>query len=176
MRRSKHSYAYDAAILDFQLPETEGALETIDETLCQLIRDRMQGTKIAHITGHIGDETVNAHVVRVHSQRKDPRAIIISKGDLDWADRLVHEMQTYLYGDEIERALADVFGVGTGHGRPATRGGGHRSGRGCMTSDIIDLTCDIAECWHSLDEHTRSLVKSVFEVDGSQQPARVSLL
>lgn len=170
---------YHAAILDFKLPRRVGLnpeLPDIDQSLCLLIRQKMRSTLIAHITAYMGDEVVREHLRLVHQEQINPKALVFSKADSEYALKLVERLRAFLYGMRIEEQIALVFGEMQELGF-ATKGGTERSrsrarakrsrsrAQRSLTHDIAALRRDITAHWHYLDEQLQDRIRIFFWTD-----------
>lgn len=171
---------YHAVVLDFKLPKQMGhypELPNIDESLCLLIRQTMSATLVAHITAYIDDEVVRSHLRLVHQEQVDPRALVFSKAEGDYALKLIERLRAFLYGMRIEEQMAQVFDeprelAFAARGRiERARSRGGRS----LTHDIAALRRDIVAHWHYLDKQLQNDIRKFFRVDDQSRPVRVSL-
>lgn len=175
--RSKRPY--HAAVVDFMLPHTAGERAEIDECICRSIRTMLPGTLIVHITAYAGDPIVLAHFRDVDLVNPGiPSAVTISKLEVDWASQLLSKLKQYLYGMQIEEQMDGLFRADWGS-TTSTRG---RVGRdrvfrnGDVTHALANLDRDIVTHWDDLDNQLQARIQSVFHVDTSGRPIRISLL
>lgn len=170
---------YDAAVLDFKLPQTAGGFPEITESICVKIRDTMSNTLVAHISAYPDDPRVHQHYSSVGVNPNDPRVPLISKLDLDWPNQLLVRMKSYLFGTRIEAHLDSLFG----RSEPAARGpmgrriGGGRARRGgCLTHELAALSRDIEGHWDDIDDLLKQRIQQIFYVNTEGKRTRVSLL
>lgn len=163
-------FPYHAVILDFKLPKDIGENPESDESLCELIRRRMPEALIAHITAYSKDEDVENHMRKAHTEQVDQSVFALSKTDVDWPVQLVNKMKAYLFGAHILKKMESLFGAGRTSPRSRVRGAGG------LTHEIADLSCEIASRWRLLDESAKKRIETIFRVDDTSDPVRVSLL
>jgi CheY-like chemotaxis protein len=166
---------YQVAILDFKLPSSLGEAESIDESLCYEVRDKMREALVIHITGHVGDEKVLRHLKDVHIDPRDPRAALISKLDIDSANHLVRKMKAYLYGTLIEGQINRLFGQqggGTEAGTDAATSGASR-GKRDITHELTSLYRNIVAHWDDLEDDLKQEIQKQFDVDTNSKPVRI---
>jgi CheY-like chemotaxis protein len=171
---------YHAAVLDFKLPQDKGESPKVDESLCLEIRNRMSKALVAHITAYPDDPMVLRHLKNVGLDYRDPRAIFISKLEVDWPDQLVRKVKAYLYGTRIEKQMDELFGTDEQRAA-AKRGRFSRPFSGSMggksaTHELAALFRDIAAHWDDLDERSQGRIQKMFYVNTQTDPIRVSLM
>lgn len=170
---------YDVTVLDFRLPQKQGDNDEVDESLCLAIRDRMRETLVCHITGHLTDPLVSGHIEKVHLGYSDPRAALISKlENVIWPSQLIGKIKAYLYGTRIEKQIDRLFGENKTSAvtaqRPAIRSSLNRN-RG-ITQELATLCWEIQAHWHDLDKSLQQRVQTIFHVDTTSDPIKISLL
>lgn len=169
---------YHAIILDFKLPEKRGEHPEVDESLCHDIKDIMPEALVAHITAFQDDEVVSKHLELDHERRFGNRAIRLWKLDLDYADELMETLKPFLYGQRVKEMIKNLFTpVEWNYSYTRKR---HRYLKGLgtnasMTFELADVTREIANCWHDLDEADKEHVRKIFSVKENDDEVIVSL-
>jgi CheY-like chemotaxis protein len=155
--------SYDVAILDFKLPKSAGFNPEVDDTLCQKLRRLDPGMLVGHITGFPEDPKIIEHINQCHGTGT-PRAPIVNKTSATWATELLDKTVEYLYRSRIERGLRQVFGSTTAAGSYERALRPSAAWAPDLSSQLVDLTADIAESWPHLDPATRRRVQEQFQV------------
>lgn len=169
---------YHAVILDFMLPRDIGENPEADESVCELLRQKMSQALIAHITSYPEDTKVQEHLRRAHVEEFGHMAFAHSKVRARWAIELIQKLKAYLHGKRIlgrTRLLFSKAGVSSN----TDFAWSHRShirAAGGATHEIADLSRDIAAHWRDLDEQAQDEIKQVFRVDEAEDIVRVGLL
>jgi CheY-like chemotaxis protein len=158
---------YDAVVLDLILPSQSGAYAEFDESLCVTIRALMPAALVVHVTAYENDEQVKTHVQKNHYEVVD-RSFVLSKSP-NFMDVFLNTLKSFLFGQQLEGKINDVFPISRHIQR---RPGGAAS----LTHELAALCRDIAKHWNDLDEHRRGRVRTIFYVDDTIEPVRVSLL
>lgn len=154
---------YDAVVLDFKLPESEGENAELDETLCEDVGLLMPDAVVAHLTAFMEDAKVQEHMKRVHDQQVD-RSLRFSKLDIDWPDQLVTKLKSFLYGARVEGKLKKF--VPRGDASAASTSKRDRVGDigGSLTHELASIQWEIAAHWSDYDDKLRAKIKRAFEV------------
>ncbi len=177
IEQANTSLPYDVAILDFKLPTRTGHMDEIDESLCLAIRDLSPDTLVIHITAYPDDQKVKNHLARHHTGPEDAPAALVSKLEADWPEQLVACARTFLYSQRVSAQLDDLSSQ-----RPR-KGGAHRErvgseqpqGDRSLTHTLARLLRDIVAYWPHLSETVKRRVRTLFNVDESQEPILVKV-
>lgn len=168
---------YHAVILDFMLPKDTGENPEADESLCKLLRQKMNQALIAHITSYPEDTKVQEHLRKAHVEEFGPVAFAHSKVSALWAIELIQKLKAYLHGTRILSRTRLLF---NSPGNSNTDyAWSHRSNvraAGGLTHEIADLSRDIAVHWRDLDKQAREEIGKVFQIDDAEEVVRVGLL
>lgn len=167
---------YHVVILDFKLPKhLPGDNPEVDESLCLLVRQKMPGALVGHITSHPGDQMVLDHIRVCHTERLNTNAFALSKNETDWPDKLLANLKAYLHGKPIEEALDRLYGKEDEDGlssrpRRETRGRGTTS----ATHELAALCRKIVAHWDDLDQALQARIGRTFKLDTESRPIKIN--
>jgi len=176
---------YDCIILDFKLPKDKGLNPEEDLSICDLVRSRMPGSFIAHVSAYFDNDRLKEHI-RIHHSRPLPPHVELAK-DAGWTARLGATLKNHA----IERGLHRL-GVATaargcasgdsegdfeccGDGAAASLAGPEDA---CdLTTDVNLLCYDIEAYWPDLDEPLKERIRRWFRVEEDEDgTVRVGLI
>jgi CheY-like chemotaxis protein len=167
--------AYDVIILDLMLPKETGFFPEIDDSLCLAVRKVTPDTLIVHLSAYIHDDAIENHV-RTHHIESIDRSFTLSKLNVDYPTQLANRLKIFLYGNQIEGQIVEVFGA-TGHSNFGGRSSISRRPRSTVsTHDLASLCRNIVQYWNYLDEPLKQRIQQLFYVDGDSDPIRISLM
>ena len=165
---------YQAVVLDTMLPNQPGLPIEFDESLCDTIYALMPSALIAHITAFQHDEQVRRHVQKRHTELVD-KSIVLSKSH-DFGQVLCDKLKAFLFGQQVEEQMDQMFKRAEADAEQIIRLRQRPRGTGSLTHELAALCRDIARHWNDLDERCRARVRTVFYIDDTKEPVRVSLL
>jgi CheY-like chemotaxis protein len=174
----KEGKTYDAALLDFSLPRSQGEVPEIDHSLCEEVRSKNPGTLVIHMTAFAEATRVLDHLAKSHNEPSSPWPVLVSKGEIQWPSELLKRLKMSLFSREIAMQMDEIFGylpVADGFGRtaalrrPTAREGG-------VTHRLALLTQNIERHWLDLAEPLKERIRATFVVDAAGDEVRVSLL
>jgi len=166
---------YHAVLLDFNLPMDRGHHPEIDESLCLAVRDLMPTALVVHISAFIKDEQIERHMEKLHIETID-RSFTLSKLNVNYPLQLVGKLKAFLYGARIEGQIDSLFGWASGSEAEGRKAESSLRDRRVTTHQLAALSRDIVSHWKDLDGPVRERVQKLFDVDGSADPIRISLL
>ena len=176
-------FFYDAAVLDFQVPQTRiGENTSPDFTVRSELLERSQGTIIIQVTSY-GD---NPEIDRFRKNRRpnsEDYPSFITKQKEDWIPMVFNAMQRGLHARRIRRRIQDLAGsIDPQRETYASRtpdylreSPGGPSGGGTLVSDaarslaIADLCADASQHWSFLSCNLQEVLKAKLgfaEIDG----------
>ena len=166
--------AYDAVILDSNLPKEWGSTPEVDESLCLCVRQLTPTTLVAHITAYSNDQEVHNHLTRVHLEQLNV-GVVLSKIDINYPTKLVKILKSFLYGLQLEGLRSALF---QDEGAPARALRGRTPSGRSLTHELASLRRLITSHWYDFDDTLRAKLKQVFtilEVEDDSNPVRVCL-
>jgi CheY-like chemotaxis protein len=165
---------YDFAILDFILPTGEG-IQQGDLSLCAEIRARRLPTRVIHISAYSDDDVIRQHVQDVHLESFDSD-FAVSKTTVDWMERVVEKLRTFLHSDRIDAKPENLFPERARiyEARYQLRSS---SLGGSVTNRLSDLCADARVHWRYLRNVTKQNLKSRLYVnDSDPDDVRLTLI
>lgn len=162
-RACEEGKLYDAVVLDFKLPESEGENAELDETLCEDVGLLMPDSVVAHLTAFMDDEKVQAHMKRAHEQQVD-RSMRFSKLEVDWPDKLVSKLRCFLYGARVEGKLKKFIPRGDASAASTSKRDRIGDIGGSLTHELASIQWEIAAHWLDYDHKLRAKIERAFDV------------
>jgi len=168
------AWPYDAVVTDFRIPRSRGGLPEVHPEVFQAIRDHLPNGVVAGITAFSAEEDVIDQLLNTLNRGPDdPRSFWLSKTQNEWPTKLVRRLAAHLYDPPIE-AKVDKLAFSF-RSRASDCPGGPWPGVS-MTHELADLTREIVQHWDYLSEGLKRKIRSVFDVNESERPIRISLL
>jgi len=161
---------YDVAILDFKLPLRRGEPEEVNDDVCGLLKATAPNVAVAHCSSFLGDEKVKTHLKKHHAGRpEDIHAFpAYSKSNANYAQILVDDLKSYIYGKRIGRQIDALFGIPD----PSMRSALVDS----VTDPLSTLCRDIANYWKFLKiDSDCKKIQTHFEITSIGTAARVQV-
>jgi len=161
---------YDVAILDFQLPVRMGEAVEVNDEVCCLLKATAPKVAVAHCSSFLGHPKVQAHLDKHHAGRpEDIHAFpAYSKSNANYAQILVDDLKSYIYGKRLGRQIDALFGIPD----PSMRSALVDS----VTNPLSTLCRDIANYWKFLKiDSDRKKIQAHFEITSVGTTARVQV-
>lgn len=166
-------FAYDVVILDFKLPaQYPGDFTEVNESLCLEVCRRLPDALVGHITSHLDDKQVKAHLNKLHLEQAGPTGFSLSKSDNDYPQKLLANVKRHLFAKPIERRLEKLFG-------DAGREMEVQEPTFCLTHELANLTCEIKLHWQDLEEPLKERIRETYkyvETDDAGRLINLSLI
>lgn len=96
--------------------------------------------------------------------------------DANYPVQLIRKLKAFLYGARIEEQIDKLFGWASGSESEGRKTQSSLRDRRVTTHQLAALNRDIVSHWRDLDGPVKERVQKLFDVDGSADPIRISLL
>jgi CheY-like chemotaxis protein len=147
---------YDAAILDYRLPDEKGIL-TNDLTLCRHISRVNKATFVLHVSAYEDDAVLREHLSAKHSRVGQATADFIDKS-AGWTERVVPLLRSQIYGRQIVTQKRAIF---PDRDQPRRMLGRRQMS---LTHSVGALLRDVMTYWNYLDLEVQEEIEDVMIV------------
>jgi hypothetical protein len=164
-RAIEQEWPYDAALIDFQLPDPVTGGFRMALSVCKHIMNTMPKALVIHMTGYLDDPEIRDNVREMNLERVGPKELDFAKGSSSYD--IVKALKAHLFGSPIRRQLDELFGGWEDQPymrRPFAGRAGSPGARG-VTHRIAALTRDITTYWDDLPDDLQARIRTIFYID-----------